>query len=96
MGNEIISMLIDGIEVQGKIIYRSPQDINVEITRPYKNLITGSHIPYFAMGVHNFKGEYGDKRALEFLKELYEIGKDIENILLIAKQRLLNSDEEAK
>ncbi len=85
MDKEIVSLRMDGTEVKGKFISRTSRDIEVEITSPYKNLSTGLHIPYFMANKRSYNGKYGEIRAKDILKELYEIGKDIKKILLLIK-----------
>ena len=73
MNNKTVKIIIDNVEVEGRVTQRSEADINIEIIKPYKNISTGLHIPYFARSVHSFTGEYGDKTEKKLLKDLYEM-----------------------
>ena len=83
MKSRYISIIIGEVKVEGRIVHHTSRDIDIEITKPYKNLSTGSHIPYFAMAYRSFDGVYGEKRMKELLNELYEIGNRIEKILSV-------------
>lgn len=61
---------VEGVEVEGVILYRTSRDIVVEIVKPYQGLKTKSHIPYFMTTV-NFSGPLGDERAQTLLEDLY-------------------------
>ena len=69
-----ISTYIEGVEVHGVITHRSGGDITVEITKPFKNMCKGLHIPYFSRPYRSFQGEYGDLTAIGLLKEMFDIG----------------------
>lgn len=74
MENEQFCIEHEGVLLEGKIVYRTGSDLSVRILRPYKNLSTGSHIPYFARPSFSYLGDYAYERAPEFLIELYELG----------------------
>lgn len=69
-----ISINVDGVEVEGAILFRTPCDIVVEILSPYQGLKGKSHIPYF-MTMDNFMGPFGDERAQTLLEDLYLCGR---------------------
>jgi hypothetical protein len=76
MSNEQeVKINVDGVKVLGEIFYRTEADIAIRITRPYKGLSNGCHIPYFSRPFHSFLNDYGDKMAENLLKYLYELGK---------------------
>ena len=89
-----LKVAVDGVKVEGKIVFRSESDIDVEITKPYKNLSTGLHIPYFARPVHSYKGEYGDETALYLLKELYPIADYLAKNMADLQAKLKAAKEE--
>ena len=68
------SIRVDGVEVSGEITYRSEADIAVRITKPYRGLSNGCHIPYFSRPINSFLTDYGDSMAENLLKYLYELG----------------------
>ncbi len=65
---------VEGVEVEGAILHRTPCDIVVEILSPYQGLKGKSHIPYF-MTMDNFIGPFGDERARTLLEDLYLCGR---------------------
>ena len=72
-----VKTIVDGVEVEGEVI-RSRFDFTVIMTKPFKGLTGGSHIPMI-LRLHEvdgrpyvFDGAYGDRRILEILRELYE------------------------
>lgn len=67
----LISMTIDGVEVQGRIIRRCASDITITMEKPYKNMTGGSHIAAFARKHRSFIGSYGDTIARELLTDTY-------------------------
>jgi hypothetical protein len=73
-----VKIAIEDIEVEGRIIYCSESDIEVEITKPYQYLSSSMHIPTFARIMGSYKDQDGihtDKcfeTAKELLKELYK------------------------
>lgn len=68
---KVIQITISEVLVKGRIVYRSPSDISVEITDPFINITTGLHIPYFARSHASFQGNYGGKTARRLLVHLY-------------------------
>lgn len=80
---------IDGITVEGEIIFRSQYKITVAITAPYSGLEDSSYIPTrgfasipYYQGHYperNFLLEYGDTEATKILLRLYFVFKHIEN-----------------
>ena len=71
--SKIIKITVDGQAVEGLMTGNS-YDIDIEVTKPFQNLITGSHIMIQARGHRSFDGQYGDMRALETLENLYHLG----------------------
>ena len=87
--HKTISTKVSGIDVEGVMIGCS-WDVDVEITKPYSNLSTGSHIPVLARGLpRSFKGEFGEVRAREMLEYLYLIGKHIKQNKEILRKKLV-------
>ena len=70
-----INIFVEGIEVEGKITYRSASDISVQITKPFSNISKGLHIPNIARAYSSFDGEKGDTTAESLLKNLYDVGQ---------------------
>jgi uncharacterized membrane protein len=89
---EVVKLLINGIEVEG-IVIRTLYDFNIKIVKPYKNLSGGLHIPHFAREHMSFKGEYGDKRIRDLLKELYILGKYLEDEMEHLKEKINYIDD---
>jgi hypothetical protein len=71
--SQIIIINVNGTNVEGHL-FGCSYDINVEITQPFKNLVTGSHIMYLARGHCSFDGEYGELRARQMLTYLFRVG----------------------
>ena len=63
-----INIFIEDTNVEGKITHRSASDITVQITKPYSNISTDSHIPCFVRGYSSFYGVHGDTTAELLLK----------------------------
>lgn len=60
--------------MEGEVVHYSAADINVKIIKPFENISTGLHIPYFSRPYHSFEGDYGEATAEYLLKKLYDIG----------------------
>ena len=100
-----IKILIGNIDVEGKTTHRSNRDMGIKIIRPFQNISTGLHIPYFSD--KSFNGDYGDERAKDLLKKLYIIGdyldtnidnlkeklKPVKNIIAQLSLEMINGDE---
>lgn len=69
----IIKTVVDGVEIEGVVTRHSNYDFTVTMTKPSDGITGGSHIPFFARR-YDFDGEYGERRILEVLRELYEQG----------------------
>lgn len=68
---------VNGQPVEGKISYLSFSDIEVEITHPFSDVATRSHLPYFALPYRRFaRGgaitSYGVQVARRLLREVYD------------------------
>jgi hypothetical protein len=85
--DEVVKILIEDIEVEGRSS-RSLGDYGVAITKPYCNLFGGCHIPYFARGLYNYEGEYGDASIKATLKELYTMGKFLTKEMKSLKEKI--------
>ena len=83
-----ITIVVEGIEVQGEITHRSAGDISVRITKPYRNLSSGLHIPYFGRAHRSFDGDYGDEVSKSLLKDIYRIGRHLDQNLDSLRSRL--------
>ena len=71
---EVVKILIDDIEVEGRAS-RSSGNYGVAIIKPYCNLSGGCHIPGFARAHYSYEGDYGDASIRATLKEVYTLGK---------------------
>lgn len=71
-----ISITVEGSPVEGRFIKRERRSICVEITSPYSGLSDCSgEYPLHALGIGDFLGEFGDRRAATILSELYRFIK---------------------
>jgi hypothetical protein len=86
--DEVVKILIDDIEVEGIVTHRSSGDYGVIIIKPFCNLSGGCHIPYFARGLYNYEGEYGDASIKATLKELYTMGKFLDREMKNLKEEI--------
>ncbi len=88
-----ISTVVDGHEIIGEIILRTRNDIEVRLSGPLP-LVTGMHIPYFAMQFQNYQSELGDRTARTLLAELHRRARLIEeNRERITSLRLTQREE---
>jgi len=83
-----ISIFVEDTEAEGEITHRSASDITVKITKPFSNISTGSHIPYFARAHKSFNGQYGDSVAELLLKNLYDIGHHMDSETFSIREKL--------
>ena len=92
--SENITIVVDGTNVKGEIVQRSGSDIEVRITSPYQGISRGMHIPYFARvnPARDYRGPYGDETAVGLLKDLFLLGKFVEENTGILKTRLVEMD----
>jgi len=82
-----IKIIIDGQEVEGEITHRSASDINVKITKPYKEVSRGLHIPCFARSCRSFDSKLGDEIAKDLLKSIYHLCEfTIDNLDSLTRQ----------
>jgi len=88
-----INIFVEGIEVEGKITHRYASDITVQITKPFSNISTGSHIPYFARSNRSFNGVYGDLTAKSLLKNLYDVGHHMDSEIFSIREKLDSAKE---
>lgn len=77
MMDQSITIVVNGQTVQGRIRFLTLNDISVEIAYPFSGVSTRSHIAYFALPYMRFEKDgvitaYGEKRACELLREIYE------------------------
>ena len=78
-----VSIVVDGVEVRGKIVCLYPNDITVEITDPVAGLSSGVHIPHFAMGARSVATSvaptaYGRETAERLLKAIYDHSRGLD------------------
>ncbi|MCW7512115.1 hypothetical protein [Leptospira levettii] len=59
---ETIQFYYNGIQIIGKIIIQTKQDLVVEMTSPYKGFKTGLHKPHFA----DPRSSYLDEEGLDY------------------------------
>jgi hypothetical protein len=74
-----ITIVVDGIEVNGEILWARFNDISVVIQSPVSGLGTGLHVPWFRYGYPQFAlatrdalTDRGTREAKWMLKELYD------------------------
>jgi hypothetical protein len=92
--SESISINVEGVTVEGEVIHRSHRDIALGIVSPYQGLTTGRHIPAFARisQEHDYCGPYGDETAAALLKELYQLGRFVEENKALLRSRVAEMD----
>ena len=73
-----ISIVLDGVEATGQIVFLNSTDLQVAILSPVSGFGTSLHVPWFAAGcASNWLAteagitEYGTHSAKQLLKELY-------------------------
>lgn len=76
--SDVVQVKVGDVQVLGEIVRRSPADLVVRITNPYKNIENGAHILYMAVHVVNFLSDYGNVRAKELLAEIFVFAKFME------------------
>jgi hypothetical protein len=86
--DEIVQLIIDGVDVRGVITHRSAGDIEVEITRPYQNISSGWHIPYFGRQLYSYQTPYGDYTARGMLKGLYVFAAYLDTNMDVLREKL--------
>ena len=91
----VVKLMIDNLEVEGTVTHLSASDFDVQIIKPFKNISGGSHIPYFARPHYSFEGEYGKKRILETLRDLYVLGKYLSEEMASLKKKLDSLEDES-
>jgi hypothetical protein len=71
---------VDGVSVEGVITHRSGSDIVVEITEPFSGLRQQRHLMNLARQAFpdGFLGARGDDVAHELLRNLYNLGLELE------------------
>ena len=74
---------INDVEVDG-LVSCSSYNIKTTITKPFKNISQSWHIPYFAQGRMSYHGTYGDWRAQDSLKDIYQVAE-----YLLRKEEML-------
>jgi hypothetical protein len=77
------SIVVDGVEVRGRIACLYPNDITVEITDPVAGLSSRVHIPYFAMSARSVATSiaptaYGRETAEWLLKAIYDHSRGLD------------------
>jgi len=85
---KIVKMLIDNTEIEGIVSHCCSCDFTIKIIKPFQNISSGSHIPYFARGHMTFESEYGDKSILQTLQYLYILGKYLDKEMNNLKEKL--------
>jgi len=78
--NTLITINIDGIEVQGEVHVWTALELVVEIKFPYEGIKDDLYVSAIAAQYKNFKkGDHGEIRSKEMLNQLYFICKTIES-----------------
>jgi hypothetical protein len=78
--NTLITINVDGIEVQGEVHVWTALELVVEIKFPYQGLKDDLYVSTIAAQYKNFKkGDHGEIRSKEMLNHLYFICKTIES-----------------
>ena len=78
--NTIITLNVDGIEVQGKVHVWTALELVVEILYPYQGIKDDLYVSTIAAQYRNFNtGDHGEIRSKEMLNHLYFICKTIES-----------------
>ena len=78
--NTIITLNVDGIEVQGKVHVWTALELVVEILYPYQGIKDDLYVSAIAAQYRNFNtGDHGEIRSKEMLNHLYFICKTIES-----------------
>ena len=92
--SESISIVVDGMNVQGEIVHRSGSDIEVRITSPYQGMSRAMHIPALCRinPSIDFRGLLGDETAVGLLKGLFLVHKFVEENTKVLKTRLVEMD----
>lgn len=76
-----IEIIVDGVVVRGQVKHFGPWDMTVELVEPYSGLHRDLHLMNLARTApelrYGFLSVYGEKRAGELLRELYETGKSL-------------------
>lgn len=70
----MVSAIVQGQEVHGKIHLRESDAILLEITHPYRGILTGTSLPKFFEQEKDLNGDYGDYCIRLMLKQLLAIG----------------------
>jgi hypothetical protein len=78
--NKLITVTIDGIEIQGEIHVWTALELVVEIRYPYQGIKDDLYVSAIAAQYKNFKkGDHGEIRSKEMLSHLYYLCKTIES-----------------
>lgn len=64
-----------GINLLGRIIYRSESEIKITILSPYTALSGSLHIPTFSEESHTPETDYGEITEEQLLTKLYDLGR---------------------
>lgn len=70
----MVSAIVEGQEIQGRIHLRESDAILLEITHPYSGILTGISLPKFFEQEKDLNGAYGDYCIRLMLKQLLLIG----------------------
>ncbi|MFB6344221.1 MAG: hypothetical protein ABEK50_00405 [bacterium] len=79
---QTLKITIDGVSVGGRVT-RTKRNLEVEITRPYEGLSSGSFYPYYSYMGHgsgpSFLNERGRDQAIRELENLYSFCKKLDD-----------------
>jgi len=89
--SESISIVVDGMNVEGEIVHRSGSDIEVRITSPYQGFREECTSPTLLASTlqTDYRGPHGDETAVGLLKDLFLLGNFVEENTRILKTRLV-------
>jgi hypothetical protein len=77
----MVKIEVGTVPVEGEIIHRFDNDIEIKITKPFVSLHAGRHIPPHGRLVSSFVGLHGDFTAESLLNDLYVIAEFTERNL---------------
>jgi hypothetical protein len=93
--NTLITINVDGIEIQGIVHVWTTLELVVEILYPYQGIKDDLYVSTIAAQYRNFNtGDHGEIRSKEMLSHLYFICKTIESNIDILKSVVVEYTEQ--